>query len=299
MDSATSPSTGSETSGPEPVKGKDIFWILIALAVLSSIHPLGTGCGLPPEWRRYARVLPFSSLLDTIHLLKLVHSRCKNSRHLREVREKSRALIEDIVFSNIDDQNWRSPEVRKFLYWAVPWMLDIRPRTIVNALVVLQYVKFYGYHGVPLSFAFGTAFFVAWIGLELVILFAYGFSAQRPGQHHPGPFSAGILREPASKKRFVGYVVLSLQLVALALLGTSTFMHISISMVFRQLIHMFDPIRYVWRVANKGNRFIKLAILPLESNRDLWYFDLFSTRIPMSTDWHYPYNPFAYFISYL
>ncbi|KAH7007785.1 hypothetical protein EDB80DRAFT_881279 [Ilyonectria destructans] len=282
MDSATSPSTASETSGPEPVKGKDIFWILIALAVLSSFHPLGTGCGLPPEWRRYARLLPFSALLDTIHLLKLIHSRCENWRHLREVRETSRALIEDILFSNIDDQNWRSPEVRKLLYWAVPWMLDVRPRTILNALVVLQYVKFYGYHGVPLSFAFGTAFFVAWIGLELAIFFAYGFSPQRPRQHNSGPLSSGILREPTSKKRFVGYVVSSLQLAALALLGISTFTHISISNIFRQLIHMFDPIRYMWRVANKANRSMYLDwIEPVNLDSDLVLQSTFVCAIVM------------------
>ena len=46
---------------------------------------------------------------------------------------------------------------------------SIRHLTLVSAVLILQYAKLCGFHGVPMSFCLATGYFASWIIMEIVV----------------------------------------------------------------------------------------------------------------------------------
>jgi len=82
--------------------------------------------------------------------------------------------------------------------------LDIRPRLLSNALVILLYTKITGYYGTPISLTIATLQFASWTGNELFLLLAYGFLWARSARHLVETTELGKL---APTRRVTGFPI--------------------------------------------------------------------------------------------
>jgi len=168
------PDTGDlPARGDDAVDGMTVFWILFGLSSAAALHPLGSAPGLPPEFASYVRVLPLSSVQDTVLLYAecvwVWWSRCVSLRDA--ARQTALARLGQKLPSDIKDDNWAQAFVRFFF-------LDIRPRVLANVVVVLAFVKLCGIHGnamaLAVSFIAATAAFASWLAMEIFLTAAFG-----------------------------------------------------------------------------------------------------------------------------
>lgn len=134
-----------------PVTGWNIFWTVLSFTVACATHPINSGLGFPPEYRHVLHLTSINSAIDASLLLIAVIKQVGRARgHLFQAC----ALVVAIRL----ERN-RNP------------MLQERSLRIFLALVfTLQYSKLWGYHGIPLVFAWSTVSFGSWVLMELIYI---------------------------------------------------------------------------------------------------------------------------------
>lgn len=186
----------------QPVLGITIFWILLALCIASSWHPLGSNAGLPSKIRRHVRILPLTVLFDTVLLYgEFVHHILKDGQH-RSTRDLARRVairrlrtntaLPDKI-RNQDDfvllGEGNRPEFAEgtnATWWLKTVILfigvDLRPRLLSNMLVVLLYTKLHAFQGTPISLTMASLYFISWVGNEIFLFALYGIVWARSPQ---------------------------------------------------------------------------------------------------------------------
>ncbi|KAM7198413.1 hypothetical protein V8F20_006174 [Naviculisporaceae sp. PSN 640] len=200
----------------DEVDGMNIFWILFALSVVSSIHSLGSAPGFAAEFTRYFRILPISSLFDllVLYLDFLRHwsprqrwrqHRPDDTSYIRRAltgismlvssaRISARQItIQRLVHSLVrlpddpDSENEEEDEplierLRLRVSISSFSLLDFWPRFFANAGVILVYTKICGFINVPGSIAIATVYFASWVSMEVFLYFAFGLGIRGKDQ---------------------------------------------------------------------------------------------------------------------
>lgn len=146
------------------VTGWNIFWTILSFTVACATHPINSGVFLPPEYRHLVHLTPINSAIDASSLLFAIIKQVGRARgHFFQAC----ALVVAIRL----ERN-RNP------------MLQERSLRIFLAIVfTLQYSKLWGYHGIPLIFAWSTVSFGSWVLMELIYIlgsFHYPLNDQLP-----------------------------------------------------------------------------------------------------------------------
>lgn len=175
-----------QATTPTPVSGWSIFWTLLTLSLSCITHPLGTSCGFPRPFKTAVRINPFSTLFDSIHLLReilLYHS----SHHLTWYEAIHHAITERLN-ANHTDRVLHDKDLK-------PIRAASRARSVIAVLCILQYTKACGCHGTPIFFYLSTTLFLSWVILETSFCASlHTRNPHRPisSQYHTLPLRAGI-----------------------------------------------------------------------------------------------------------
>lgn len=197
----------NDIQSPNVVSGWNIFWAILTLSLSCITHPVGSSCGFPRIFKHTVRINPFLTLLDSAHLLHEVLL-CRAADQLGW-----RAAIHHAIVDRLKDSD---PGVvrDKDLKVLSTGRHEIRVRSLVAALCVIQYAKVYGCHGTPIFFSASTMLFVSWAVMEATFCYAYFYDQTTP--HRPSISSA-----PRSSKLSLRAGVWSYILLATAMLATS------------------------------------------------------------------------------
>lgn len=197
----------NDSRSPNVVSGWNIFWAILTLSLSCITHPVGSSCGFPRIFRHIVRINPFSTLFDSAHLLHEVV--------LCHVVDQLgwRAAINQAVVDRLKDGDLGL--VRDMdLKVVSTGRHDIRVRSIVSVLCILQYTKVYGYHGTPIFFSVSTMLFVAWVVMEATFCHACFY-------HKIMPHRASLSSTPRSSKLSLCTGVWSYILLATTMLAIS------------------------------------------------------------------------------
>lgn len=210
IDNPNPAATGDE------IDGMNIFWILFALSVASSIHNLGSAPGFPGAFTRYFRILPLSSLFDLslMYLNFLEHwspwqrwrqHQSGDTSLIRRAVACTRMLVSsarlsarkisirrfalankdnldqfDLPTSTSGNEAGRdealAERLKLRLSVSIPYLLDFWPRFFANVGLIFVYTKICGFTNVPFSTAIATIYFVSWFGMEVFLYLAFGLS---------------------------------------------------------------------------------------------------------------------------
>lgn len=141
-----------------PVSGWNIFCTLLTLSLSCITHPAGSSCGFPRIFKTAVRINPFSTFLDSLHLLREIL--LYRSSHKLSWQEAVHHTIADRLNDNPStDHVVRDKDLNII-------RTDARVRSVVAAVCILQYTKACGYHGTPIFFAISTTLFVSWTILK-------------------------------------------------------------------------------------------------------------------------------------
>lgn len=157
------PSQNSSSGGP--VTGWNIFWALLTLSLSCITHPIGSSCGFPLVYRRSVRASILVSFFDTAHLVYEVLCWYSSSA-CPGLPKAMRRATEERLRNNIVGGAYES-DLKTLLHIG---FLDLRVRSIVAALCILQYVKLCGYKWIPFWFSVSTILPVSWVVMELVFI---------------------------------------------------------------------------------------------------------------------------------
>lgn len=173
-----------------PVSAWNIFWTLLTLSLSCAMHPAGSHCGFPARFKIAVRMNPFSTCFDSLLLVREVLV-CRASRS-----HGWRAAVHRAVVQRLDDT---PGDVRAKNLEVAP--ADTHVRRVVSALCVVQYVKTWGYTGVPSFIWISSAFFASWISMEVLFRIAMAHTSLHPrrpvlsptplpsSELHPGPWA--------------------------------------------------------------------------------------------------------------
>jgi len=146
-------------------------------------HPIGSAPSFDPIYRYQIRVGPLILLLDTLLLFFQIHHHYRNAscgggihrilnaiRKVVEIRlQRNRNKAQD------DDRDTQgSSQIATLLRLVERYVYDTLIRHILTAILILQYVKLCGFHGIPISFSLATAYFASWIIMEMIFLAGKG-----------------------------------------------------------------------------------------------------------------------------
>ena len=221
----------TENASPDPSKsqvtGMNIFWALLPLCAVCSLHPLGHAMGVKEhKYIRYLRILPLTAIVDAVVLLvecfstpqqtQTLITPAENGSFQQNVRRQAtRRLLRSV--SGLSKQQDASSRVWRAI---IPFIVDIRPRLLLDAIVVLQYTKLMSYSGLRWSAALATVYFAIWLVNELVLLVAYGWSG-RAAQLHTEDDEYDVSRatddQDAKDAVLVGKVLVAFQLFAICI----------------------------------------------------------------------------------
>lgn len=115
---------------------------------------------------------PFSSLFDSLHLLREV-AVCRASYPL-----SWSGAVHHAIMQRLDETLGAARLVRDKHLKVV--RTDLRVRSVVAVLCILQYAKACGFHGVPIFFFLSTVLFVSWITMEVLFCAACLHGAHIP-----------------------------------------------------------------------------------------------------------------------
>ncbi|KAG0137527.1 hypothetical protein HOY82DRAFT_649247 [Tuber indicum] len=205
------------------INGMSIFWIIMPLSMACMTHPIGSAFGLEPAYRHRIRIGPLISLFDTLHLLYEVLDHCRNTGDpisaICRIPNSTQKVVE-MRHRTRRDHNDCDPQVGP---WAVTLLgrfetclYNTPIRHLLSVVLILQYVKLCGFHGIPMSFSLGTGYFTSWIIMEMILLIGEGLGGGRattePRQRAP-PGSAQS--ETPTILKSVGRAVFLLQSITI------------------------------------------------------------------------------------
>lgn len=142
-----SPSLTLSTSAPTltpTVTPLNIFTALIPLILSCVLHPLGSACSLPSHYSFLLRISPITNLLDALDLLWELNTALSN-------RHSARTVFESRYRPTI----------------------DYRPRALLSAITVMQFLKLNSYTGMWYTFLICEIYFYSWAAQEVVFLACY------------------------------------------------------------------------------------------------------------------------------
>ncbi|CUS10520.1 unnamed protein product [Tuber aestivum] len=204
----TLPSAPAPTDAPDPpsdvrllskvkdaasrINGMSVFWIIAPLSVACMTHPIGSACGLEPAYRHRIRIGPFISLFDTLHLLYEIHGSHKSTGDANNAAHRIRNAIRKVVEVRLKRirtethgaaQNPQGNLQATTLLCRFESCLFNTPiRHLVSLVLIVQYTKICGFHGIPMSFSLATGYFASWIIMEIILLVGDGHAKTEPPQ---------------------------------------------------------------------------------------------------------------------
>ncbi|RPA91402.1 hypothetical protein L873DRAFT_1819602, partial [Choiromyces venosus 120613-1] len=196
-----------------------------ALACMT--HPIGSPCGLNEDYLQRIRIGPLMSLFDTLHLIyEICHHYHRNPGNTTDVITRIQNAIREVVNGRlqrhrteertVDDGPPGNPQTAIPLDRFEKPLYNTPIRHLFSAVLILQYTKFCGFHGVPMSFALATGYFVSWIIMEMILLVGESNGATEPRQTtRPEQASS----PPPTISKGIGRVVFFLQSMAIQVGG--------------------------------------------------------------------------------
>lgn len=134
-----------------PVTGWNIFWTVLSFKVACATHPINSGVFIPSEHRHVVHLTPINSSIDASLLLIAVITQVGRARgHLFQAC----AMVVAIRLERNRNPILQERSLRIFL----------------SVVFTLQYAKLWGYHGMPLIFAWSTLSFGSWVLMELIYI---------------------------------------------------------------------------------------------------------------------------------
>jgi len=133
------------------------------------------------------------SLFDTLHLLYEIYHRYRNTGDdgdsiICQVRIATRKVVEmrlhrDRTKEQDDSSNPQGgPQTATLFYRFEKCAYNTPIRYLFSAVLILQYLKLCGYHGIPMSFSLATGYFASWIIMEMILLIGEGRTPMGPGR---------------------------------------------------------------------------------------------------------------------
>jgi len=142
-------------------------------------HPIGSACSFDPIYRYQIRVGPLILLLDTLLLFFQIHHCYRNASRgggihrilnaIRKVVEIRRQRNRNKAQDDDSDPQGNS-QIATLLRLVERCVYGTLIRHIFTAMLILQYVKLCGFHGIPISFSLATGYFASWIIMEMILL---------------------------------------------------------------------------------------------------------------------------------
>lgn len=127
------------------------------------------------------------SLFDTLHLLHEIYHRYRSTGDggsvFRRIHNATRKVVKGRLDSRwaIEQNNSSnpqgSPQTATLLRRFEKCFYNTPIRHLFSAVLILQYAKLWGFHGIPMSFSLATGYFASWIIMEMILLFAEGQAA--------------------------------------------------------------------------------------------------------------------------
>lgn len=195
----------NDSRSPNVVSGWNILWTILTLSLSCITHPVGSSCGFPRIFRNIVRINPFSTLFDSAHLLHEALL-CDVADQLGWRAAINQAIVDRLKDGDLGLVRDKDPKVIS------TGRHDIRVRSIVAVLCILQYTKIYGYHGTPVFFSASTMLFVAWVVMEAMFCHACFY-------HKTMPHRASLSSTPQSSKLSLRAGVWSCILLATTMLA--------------------------------------------------------------------------------
>ncbi|KAG0637307.1 hypothetical protein HOY80DRAFT_924549 [Tuber brumale] len=219
LDVPLSPKVGAATS---QINGMGIFWIIMPLSMACMTHPIGSACGLEPAYRHRIRIGPLISLFDTLYLLYEVLDHCRNTgdvssaicrilNSIRKVVEMRHRTRRD--HNNSDPQG--DQQTTTLLGRFEICLYNTPIRHLLSSVLILQYVKLCGFHGIPMSFFLGTGYFASWIIMEMILLVGEGLGGDHATTERQRAPLESTQREAPIIPKLVGRVVFLLQSITI------------------------------------------------------------------------------------
>jgi len=146
-------------------------------------HPIGSACSFDPIYRYQIRVGPLILLLDTLLLFFEIHHHYRNASRgggIHRILNAIGKVVEirlqrnRIKAQDDDSDPQGSSQIATLLRLVERYVYGTLIRHIFTAMLILQYVKLFGFHGIPISFSLATGYFASWIIMEMIVLAGKG-----------------------------------------------------------------------------------------------------------------------------
>jgi len=173
------------------INGMNIFWIIVPLLLACMTHPLGSAFGFDQIHRYQIRIGPLVPLLDALHLLYEIHHHYRTASRGRGIRRIYNAIGEVVEIrlqrnrkneQDGDGDPLGSSRIATLLRLVEIFVYNTLIRYIFAAMLILQYVKLCGFHGIPISLSQATGYFASWFILEMTLLLGQAHAAMEPDQ---------------------------------------------------------------------------------------------------------------------
>ncbi|PUU75191.1 hypothetical protein B9Z19DRAFT_1131806 [Tuber borchii] len=132
------------------------------------------------------------SLFDTLHLLYQIYHRYRNTGdgngRIRRIHIATRGVVEMRLHRHRTEEQddagspQGGPQTATLLCRFERCAYNTPIRHQFSAVLILQYVKLCGYHGIPVSFSLATGYFASWIIMEVILLIGEGRTAMEPSR---------------------------------------------------------------------------------------------------------------------
>jgi len=173
------------------INGMNIFWIIVPLLLACMTHPLGSAFGFDQIHRYQIRIGPLIPLLDALHLLCEIHHHYRTASRGSGIRRIYNAIGEVVEIrlqrnrnneQDGDGDPLGSPRIATLPCLVERFVYNTLIRYIFTAMLILQYVKLCGFHGIPISLSQATGYFASWFILEMTLLLGQAHAAIEPDQ---------------------------------------------------------------------------------------------------------------------